>query len=89
MVFFPPVKVALSASPKIGGAGLEGKYKAVEFHFHWGDPREPQKIPGSEHSIDGEKYPMEVGGTVCGPRVSLQNSGILRSCSQKLLASSP
>ncbi|NXP31652.1 CAH4 anhydrase, partial [Leiothrix lutea] len=54
------VKVALSASPKIGGAGLEGKYKAVEFHFHWGVPGEPQKIPGSEHSIDGEKYPMEL-----------------------------
>uniref|UniRef100_A0A8C5U9N2 Carbonic anhydrase n=1 Tax=Malurus cyaneus samueli TaxID=2593467 RepID=A0A8C5U9N2_9PASS len=36
------------------------KYKAVEFHLHWGVPGEPQHIPGSEHSIDGEKYPMEL-----------------------------
>uniref|UniRef100_A0A8C3N301 Carbonic anhydrase 4 n=1 Tax=Geospiza parvula TaxID=87175 RepID=A0A8C3N301_GEOPR len=54
------VKVALDASPKIGGGGLERKYKAVEFHFHWGLLTEQQILsPGSEHSIDGEKYPME------------------------------
>uniref|UniRef100_A0A8C3MZ77 Carbonic anhydrase 4 n=1 Tax=Geospiza parvula TaxID=87175 RepID=A0A8C3MZ77_GEOPR len=48
------------ASPKIGGGGLERKYKAVEFHFHWGLLTEQQILsPGSEHSIDGEKYPME------------------------------
>ncbi|NXT63724.1 CAH4 anhydrase, partial [Chaetops frenatus] len=53
-------KVTLNTSPKIGGGGLRRKYKAVEFHFHWGVPGEPQNIPGSEHSIDGEKYPMEL-----------------------------
>ncbi|NXR61730.1 CAH4 anhydrase, partial [Rhadina sibilatrix] len=53
-------KVALSSSPKVGGGGLKRKYKAVEFHLHWGVPGEPQNIPGSEHSIDGEKYPMEL-----------------------------
>ncbi|NXT06612.1 CAH15 anhydrase, partial [Prunella fulvescens] len=52
-------KVALDASPKVSGGGLGRKYKAVEFHFHWGDPNKPQNVPGSEHSIDGEKYPME------------------------------
>ncbi|NWY99109.1 CAH4 anhydrase, partial [Loxia curvirostra] len=60
-MLFPPVKVALDASPKIGGGGLERKYKAVEFHFHWGVLSEQQIVsPGSEHSIDGEKYPMEL-----------------------------
>ncbi|NWU02889.1 CAH15 anhydrase, partial [Urocynchramus pylzowi] len=54
------VKVALDKSPKVGGGGLERKYKAVEFHFHWGVLGVPQNIPGSEHSIDGEKYPMEL-----------------------------
>ncbi|XP_041338791.1 carbonic anhydrase 4 [Pyrgilauda ruficollis] len=54
------VKVALDTSPKIGGGGLERKYKAVEFHFHWGVLGEQQNTPGSEHSIDGEKYPMEL-----------------------------
>uniref|UniRef100_A0A8C5JJZ4 Carbonic anhydrase 4 n=1 Tax=Junco hyemalis TaxID=40217 RepID=A0A8C5JJZ4_JUNHY len=52
--------VALDSSPRIGGGGLERKYKAVEFHFHWGLLAEQQVLsPGSEHSIDGEKYPME------------------------------
>uniref|UniRef100_A0A8C3UHG9 Carbonic anhydrase 4 n=1 Tax=Catharus ustulatus TaxID=91951 RepID=A0A8C3UHG9_CATUS len=55
------VKVTLNTSPKIGGGGLPRKFKAVEFHLHWGVPEKPQNIPGSEHSIDGEKYPMEVG----------------------------
>ncbi|NXQ11698.1 CAH15 anhydrase, partial [Peucedramus taeniatus] len=54
------VKVALDTSPKVGGGGLGRKYKAVEFHFHWGVLGEQQNIPGSEHSIDGEKYPMEL-----------------------------
>lgn len=60
---FSPVKVTLSASPKIGGGGLERKYKAVEFHFHWGTQGVQQYLPGSEHSIDGEKHAMEVGET--------------------------
>ncbi|XP_056362466.1 carbonic anhydrase 4 [Oenanthe melanoleuca] len=54
------VKVTLNSSPKFGGGGLRRKYKAVEFHLHWGVPGEPQTIPGSEHSIDGEKHPMEL-----------------------------
>ncbi|NWY44366.1 CAH4 anhydrase, partial [Sylvia atricapilla] len=49
-----------NASPKVGGGGLKRKYKAVEFHLHWGVPGEPQTVPGSEHSIDGQKYPMEL-----------------------------
>ncbi|NWU20347.1 CAH4 anhydrase, partial [Dyaphorophyia castanea] len=59
-MFFPLVKVTLNTSPKVGGGGLRRRYKAVEFHLHWGVPGEPQNIPGSEHSIDGEKYPMEL-----------------------------
>ncbi|NXS11376.1 CAH4 anhydrase, partial [Neodrepanis coruscans] len=49
-----------NTSPKVEGGGLEMKYKAVEFHLHWGVPGEQQYIPGSEHSIDGEKYAMEL-----------------------------
>ncbi|KFO85841.1 Carbonic anhydrase 4, partial [Buceros rhinoceros silvestris] len=54
------VKVTLSTTPKIGGGGLERKYKAVEFHFHWGVQGVQQYLPGSEHSIDGEKQAMEL-----------------------------
>ncbi|NWW78790.1 CAH4 anhydrase, partial [Climacteris rufus] len=52
-------KVTLDTSPKVGGGGLKTKYKAVEFHLHWGVPG-VQNSPGSEHSIDGEKYAMEL-----------------------------
>ncbi|XP_064022044.1 carbonic anhydrase 4-like isoform X1 [Pogoniulus pusillus] len=54
------VKVELSTSPKIGGGGLRRKYKAVEFHLHWGIEGVAQYLPGSEHSIDGEKQAMEL-----------------------------
>ncbi|KFZ62781.1 Carbonic anhydrase 4, partial [Podiceps cristatus] len=53
-------KVALSTSPKIGGGGLRRKYKAIEFHLHWGVEGVQQYFPGSEHSIDGEKQAMEL-----------------------------
>ncbi|KAG6937785.1 carbonic anhydrase 4 [Chelydra serpentina] len=52
------VKVSLSGSAKIGGGGLQNKYKAIEFHFHWG--MKLSKGSGSEHSIDGERYAMEL-----------------------------
>ncbi|XP_054065035.1 carbonic anhydrase 4 [Rissa tridactyla] len=54
------VKVTLSTSPKIGGGGLERKYKAIELHLHWGVQDGQQYFPGSEHSIDGEKQAMEL-----------------------------
>ncbi|NXJ05930.1 CAH4 anhydrase, partial [Odontophorus gujanensis] len=52
--------LTLSTNPKIGGGGLNGKYKAVEFHLHWGSQETPLYFPGSEHSIDGEKQAMEL-----------------------------
>ncbi|NWH50594.1 CAH4 anhydrase, partial [Fregata magnificens] len=53
-------KVTLSTSPKIGGGGLGRKYKVIEFHLHWGVQGVQQYLPGSEHSIDGEKQAMEL-----------------------------
>ncbi|KAB5550168.1 hypothetical protein PHYPO_G00050730 [Pangasianodon hypophthalmus] len=50
------VKVNLSGDAVIDGAGLSENYKAVEVHFHWGK----NGGPGSEHTIDGEQYPMEM-----------------------------
>uniref|UniRef100_A0A8C0GFA0 Carbonic anhydrase n=1 Tax=Chelonoidis abingdonii TaxID=106734 RepID=A0A8C0GFA0_CHEAB len=54
------VKVSLSGSAKIGGGGLRNKYNAIEFHFHWGAKISEGFSPGSEHSIDGERYAMEL-----------------------------
>ncbi|XP_077338268.1 carbonic anhydrase 4 [Lithobates pipiens] len=40
----------------ISGGGLDGTYSALQFHFHWGS----SDMLGSEHSIDGERYPAEL-----------------------------
>ncbi|XP_070542171.1 carbonic anhydrase 4-like [Ptychodera flava] len=40
----------------IFGGGLPAKYKVVELHFHWDN----LGIRGSEHAIDGMKYPLEM-----------------------------
>lgn len=43
---------------EIRGAGLPlPAYRALQLHFHWGGPGRA----GSEHSVDGQRYPMEVG----------------------------
>ena len=40
----------------ISGGGLEGEYKAGQFHFHWGSVG----TQGSEHTLDGRSFPLEV-----------------------------
>ncbi|XP_015223275.1 carbonic anhydrase 4a [Lepisosteus oculatus] len=50
------VKVNLSSTITISSGNLTGRYRAVEFHLHWGS----DTSPGSEHTIDGEQYPMEL-----------------------------
>ncbi|TRY76000.1 hypothetical protein DNTS_010902 [Danionella cerebrum] len=47
---------SLPESARVRGGGLPGKYKAVQFHLHWG----VDGGVGSEHSVDGERYPMEL-----------------------------
>ncbi|XP_026207437.1 carbonic anhydrase 4-like [Anabas testudineus] len=42
---------------QINGGGLNGTYSTTQFHLHWGDT---EHHPGSEHMIDGERYPMEM-----------------------------
>ncbi|XP_044296598.1 carbonic anhydrase 15-like [Varanus komodoensis] len=36
--------------------GLGEKFRALQFHFHWGD----LDRNGSEHMVDGRQYPMEM-----------------------------
>uniref|UniRef100_A0A672L6D7 Carbonic anhydrase n=1 Tax=Sinocyclocheilus grahami TaxID=75366 RepID=A0A672L6D7_SINGR len=43
-------------SVRLRGGGLPATYKAVQFHLHWGE----NDGQGSEHSVDGERYPMEL-----------------------------
>lgn len=52
------MQVKLPDKATISGANLGANYKAQQLHLHWGK----NGGPGSEHTIDGEKYPMEVTG---------------------------
>uniref|UniRef100_A0A7M4FRB5 Carbonic anhydrase n=1 Tax=Crocodylus porosus TaxID=8502 RepID=A0A7M4FRB5_CROPO len=60
----PPGKWRLTNDGHTGGqgcqacpcGGLPDKYRALQFHFHWGS----LTGNGSEHTIDGHQYPMEM-----------------------------
>lgn len=41
----------------VRGAGLPGRFKAEKMEFHWG---QSNGSAGSEHSINGRKFPVEV-----------------------------
>ncbi|CAH1802318.1 unnamed protein product [Owenia fusiformis] len=41
---------------RLNGAGFANDYKAAQLHFHWGTDNER----GSEHTLNGNKYSMEV-----------------------------
>ena len=52
-----PVKISFTTTDaKISGAGLSNDYNLAELHFHWGENDQS----GSEHQIDGKKFPLEV-----------------------------
>uniref|UniRef100_A0A4W6G793 Carbonic anhydrase n=1 Tax=Lates calcarifer TaxID=8187 RepID=A0A4W6G793_LATCA len=42
---------------ELSGGGLNGLYSTIQFHFHWGDTKHH---PGSEHTVDGHRYSMEM-----------------------------
>lgn len=46
----------LDQIPRIRGGALPEDYRIVQFHFHWGSTNSQ----GSEHQIDGKKFPLEV-----------------------------
>ncbi|XP_010795208.1 carbonic anhydrase XVb [Notothenia coriiceps] len=51
------VKVTLASGIKISGGGLPDPYDSLQFHLHWGNG---SSVPGSEHTVDGKRYPMEL-----------------------------
>nr|XP_055054180.1 carbonic anhydrase 4-like isoform X2 [Misgurnus anguillicaudatus] len=50
------VDVSQNNTPTVSGGNLGDTYKPIQFHFHWGT----DVGAGSEHTIDGEQYPMEL-----------------------------
>ncbi|KAM8868559.1 receptor-type tyrosine-protein phosphatase gamma [Synchiropus picturatus] len=51
------VAVFLKNDYFVRGAGLPGRFKAEKMEFHWG---QSSSTAGSEHSIDGRRYPVEM-----------------------------
>uniref|UniRef100_A0A673Z8S7 Carbonic anhydrase 4-like n=1 Tax=Salmo trutta TaxID=8032 RepID=A0A673Z8S7_SALTR len=51
------VKVKLTSGVQIAGGALSNAYDSLQFHLHWGNGT---SVPGSEHTVDGTHYPMEV-----------------------------
>jgi len=43
-------------NPLVQGGGLPGVYQFAQYHMHWGSDNKQ----GSEHTINGESYPMEL-----------------------------
>lgn len=54
---FVPVAIILKDDYFVRGAGLPGRFKAEKVEFHWGPNNGSE---GSEHSINGHRYPVEV-----------------------------
>jgi carbonic anhydrase 4 len=50
--------VSLGNEVSIAGGGLAAKYRATQLHLHWSQELDR----GSEHSLDGEHFAMEVWG---------------------------
>ncbi|KAG7273071.1 hypothetical protein CRUP_010043 [Coryphaenoides rupestris] len=50
------VQVAVE-NAKVSGGGLSTTYDILQFHLHWGNG---SRVPGSEHTINGQRYPMEL-----------------------------
>uniref|UniRef100_A0A8C6A188 Carbonic anhydrase n=1 Tax=Marmota marmota marmota TaxID=9994 RepID=A0A8C6A188_MARMA len=50
------VMVSLGNESRISGGGLAAPYRATQFHLHWSKELDR----GSEHSLDGERFAMEM-----------------------------
>lgn len=54
----PSVMVSLGNAATVAGGGLASRYRAKQLHLHWSRALDA----GSEHSLDGERFAMEVSG---------------------------
>ncbi|XP_061823723.1 carbonic anhydrase 4-like [Nerophis lumbriciformis] len=51
------VRVNFNRGVQISGGGLSEPYDSLQFHLHWGNR---STIGGSEHTVNGRRYPMEL-----------------------------
>ena len=45
-----------NVTAQISGGGLGATYQFAQLHFHWGNTKDV----GSEHTLDGQAYPLEL-----------------------------
>ncbi|XP_060795392.1 carbonic anhydrase XVb isoform X2 [Neoarius graeffei] len=66
------VKINLDDSKmNVSGGGLQSHYNSIQFHFHWGNG---SSVEGSEHTVDGKQYPVEMHIVNVKPNAAVNDS---------------
>lgn len=74
------VAIAVEGDFFVSGGGLSSRFRVGRIAFHWGFCNATSE--GSEHSLDGRRYPLEVETAARRPQTpGLQSGGHLSSLS--------
>lgn len=77
-----PVAVLLKDDYFVRGAGLPGRFKAEKMEFHWG---QSNGSAGSEHSINGRRFPVEVKRHVATHSLTNVQGSVLKVSTESLV----
>lgn len=74
-LLFCTVAILLKDDYFVSGAGLPGRFKAEKVEFHWGHSN---GSAGSEHSINGRRFPVEVRASPASERSCALDLALMR-----------